>query len=680
MTRGTLPKTLMGMSLVHLAWAVAGAQAPADPSGVSFVAPVQFDTGEAGPAEIERGDFNGDGFDDLAIRTTGNGAEIQLLYGDGHGALLKDPTLGIALASGFGGGDFNGDGRTDVAVVQSGNSVSGSYGLCGDVPGTIVFLGSDGVDPFVFSQCIAGHVGVTLNDVVAGDFTGDGRVDLAVSDDGLWGMRVYRGNGNGTFDPRAYPATGARSLRVHGPLLATDVNRDGRLDVIARLGQPIGSGGGVATFLGNGAGSLAFSSTAAGADIALHAGVLAFTVGDVNGDGASDIVGVEQGRLTAGAPVQNWLFAALGTASGLAYSTSWTAPFPDGAVGSVELGYVNKDGALDLVTAHTAGNAVRIHAGYGNGTFVASATVAAVGLEPKYLCLADWNADAWIDIAVVDLGRNEASSTWVLSQVPGAGDATAPAVALTAPEPGALLEGVVMLAAAASDASGVARVEFLQGHSVIGVDHAPPYTVSWDTTYAPNGPYTLAARAVDNVGNTGTSSGTDVTVANRDIDAPVLTLPADPVAEATSAAGAVVTFIASAVDATDGTVPVACTPASGATFPLGTTTVTCSATDRAGNTGRGSFTVAVRDTTAPVLRLPPYRLAWTTTTAAAARFWAIAVDPVDGLRPGTCWPASGSWFPVGTTRVWCAAGDTSNNWTVGTFTVTVLRWPSSPPA
>ena len=93
---------------------------------------------------------------------------------------------------------------------------------------------------------------------------------------------------------------------------------------------------------------------------------------------------------------------------------------------------------------------------------------------------------------------------------------------------------------------------------------------------------------------------TEATGAPIDTTPPALILPADLTAEATSAGGATVSFSASAHDDFDGDVPVSCQPASGSVFPLGTTTVACSAVDGAGNTGAGSFVVTVRDTTPPV--------------------------------------------------------------------------------
>jgi hypothetical protein len=77
-----------------------------------------------------------------------------------------------------------------------------------------------------------------------------------------------------------------------------------------------------------------------------------------------------------------------------------------------------------------------------------------------------------------------------------------------------------------------------------------------------------------------------------DTTPPTLTVPAGITTNATSPLGAAVTYIVSASDNGVDT-PVTCTRTSGSTFPIGDTTVVCTATDAAGDTGTGSFTVHV---------------------------------------------------------------------------------------
>ena len=176
-------------------------------------------------------------------------------------------------------------------------------------------------------------------------------------------------------------------------------------------------------------------------------------------------------------------------------------------------------------------------------------------------------------------------------------------------------------------------------------------------------------------GSGGTAAVTVMfTVTVNDTVPPTLTLPTPGPTEATSSAGAVVSYTASATDNTDGAVTAACTPASGSTFGLGTTTVSCSAHDAAGNTSSGSFTVAVRDTTAPTLTVPANitSIEATGPTGAIVTFVATAVDVADGMPSVVCTPASGSTFAIGTTTVSCTATDHSANATTKTFTVTVV--------
>jgi hypothetical protein len=166
-----------------------------------------------------------------------------------------------------------------------------------------------------------------------------------------------------------------------------------------------------------------------------------------------------------------------------------------------------------------------------------------------------------------------------------------------------------------------------------------------------------------------TSGMFNVTVV--DTTPPTLQLPANVTKEATGSDGAAVSFSATASDSVDGAVSINCTPASGSTFPLGTTTVTCSATDAHGNTASGSFDVTVVDTTPPTLHLADVSTQATGNSQATVSYTATATDLVDGSVPVSCSPASGSSFPAGTTTVSCSATDAHNNTAHGTFNVTV---------
>jgi hypothetical protein len=94
-------------------------------------------------------------------------------------------------------------------------------------------------------------------------------------------------------------------------------------------------------------------------------------------------------------------------------------------------------------------------------------------------------------------------------------DTTPPTVSVTAPAAGATVSGTVSVTASASDNVGVVGVQFkLDGANLGAENTAAPYSVSWATTAAANGPHTLTAVARDAAGNATTSAGVGVTVSN----------------------------------------------------------------------------------------------------------------------------------------------------------------------
>ena len=135
----------------------------------------------------------------------------------------------------------------------------------------------------------------------------------------------------------------------------------------------------------------------------------------------------------------------------------------------------------------------------------------------------------------------------------------------------------------------------------------------------PLGTTEVVCRAEDLSGNLAEKT-VDVTVG--DSTPPVLDLPRPDPVEATSLAGAVVPYAQpTATDAVSGDVPVECSPAAGTTFELGSTPVSCSAADEAGNPATGTFEVEVRDTTPPTIGTRPRRRWRPSRTRTRARPW-----------------------------------------------------------
>lgn len=178
--------------------------------------------------------------------------------------------------------------------------------------------------------------------------------------------------------------------------------------------------------------------------------------------------------------------------------------------------------------------------------------------------------------------------------------------------------------------------------------------------------------AQDSAGNDA-EAAFNVTVV--DTTPPTVTAPLSQATEASGANGAAVTFTATSEDIVDGTRDADCTPASGSTFPLGDTTVSCGATDTHGNVATpASFTVSVLDTTPPALSgMPADQLLEATSAEGASFAYApTAIDVVAGAVPVHCTPASGTTFALDvTTAVSCSATDGHGNTASASFNVTV---------
>ena len=195
-----------------------------------------------------------------------------------------------------------------------------------------------------------------------------------------------------------------------------------------------------------------------------------------------------------------------------------------------------------------------------------------------------------------------------------------------------------------------------------------PFSVS----ESPNGSFSLGSHPVTVTANDGAATAQCVgTLTVVDATPPAVSCPAAQTIDTCSQDGAAASFQASATD-NCGPAPVTCSHASGSTFPVGSTSVACSAVDASGNSSTCGFSVTVVPETAPpTITCPaPIVLSACVEGGPVAHFNVAAADNC-GAATVTCSRASGSTFPEGTTDVSCTATDGLGNTASCAFTVTV---------
>ena len=437
-------------------------------------------------------DFNGDG--NLDIVAFGGFENLIVFLGNGDGT-FQPASQGIAYTfQGVGAaiqmvvGDFNNDGIPDVAVEE----------YCG----IIVFIGrGDGTftNSASLSGCdywLDGSAGL-----VAADFNGDGKLDLAMSVDisNMYNTNppardllvVFPGNGDGTFGTAISTLTSSWvSTGGYGQAAITtgDFNGDHKTDIAfvdqnQKLEILISNGDGTFT---------ALTPTPSG-----NSWTVSLFTADLNHDGKTDLIGIGSG----------YLDTYLGNGDGT-FGTPWSESFDSYGMGgayynvpgkenvgiltgntfimdpslgdgtfapvdteifsngnnngtAVVSADLNKDGKPDAVIVNSQQNTVSVLLGNGGGSFQPNVDYR-VGNNPSAVRVADVNSDGIPDLIVVN--TNDATVSILL----GNGDGTfQPATATqTGPSPSALAigdfngDGIPDLAILTSDPS----IEILLGN------------------------------------------------------------------------------------------------------------------------------------------------------------------------------------------------------------------------
>jgi FG-GAP-like repeat len=274
--------------------------------------------------------------------------------------------------------DLNGDGILDLAGTASNSAAV----MLGNGNGT-------------FRAKVLFPTAGPAQDLTAGDFNGDGRIDLAVSlNSPENSLSLLTGRGDGTFNaPVTFENTAA--LEDSPAIVATDLDNDGRLDIVLAHGiscfvSPCVIARTITVMLGFGDGTFQLPF-----DIDVGTGMSRIVVGDFNKDGIKDL-GIAGDR--------SQVYTLLGVGNGTFLKQpviTLTADTLGVDATDIDIADLNGDAIDDLVAIALNGSRTGILLGNGDGTFRTAGILTEPRLRvPQYQVVADFHRDGFQDLAL----------------------------------------------------------------------------------------------------------------------------------------------------------------------------------------------------------------------------------------------------------------------------------------
>jgi Bacterial Ig-like domain (group 3)/FG-GAP-like repeat/FG-GAP repeat len=428
---------------------------PLSLSNAIFLSALDYNSAGQSTHSVAYGDLNGDGKADLVLadqcssNSNCSNGSVSVLLGNGDGTFQTavsynaggQGTLSVVL------GDVNGDGKLDVIASNDCSSNSN----CTDGSVSVLLGNGDGTLQSAVSYDAGGE---DSQYAVLGDVNGDGKADVLVvnycasnNNCSNGSVSVLLGNGDGTFQTAvSYNSGGQGAMSV----ALGDVNGDGKADTVVAnncASNSNCSNGSVSVLLGNGDGTFQTAvSYSSGGQAAISV-----VLGDVNGDGKSDVV-VANNCVSNSNCTNGWVGVLLGNGDGtfqqaLGYNSGGNY------AASVAVADINGDGKADLLVANQSdsdgdwmdGSVASVLLGNGDGTFQSAVSYASGDFDGSSLAVVDVDGDHKPDVVIANqcidnyncvngsvsvlLGNGDGTLRGGVNYSPGAWDAYGVAIA-----------------------------------------------------------------------------------------------------------------------------------------------------------------------------------------------------------------------------------------------------------